>query len=152
LAALVPGVLALGQGLAHDPGCRNTSSNSSWSLEPLPITPNYSVSVYFVFMFVLLCISTLCFSLLHFTNAARQARKNNPNSAQSNNKQTNNVNESKYEKPVLLFIIFTTTFICYGVMPGLQSYSTLPYGNIVFNLAVNLSKFWTPILFSIINQ
>lgn len=29
---------------------------------------------------------------------------------------------------------------CYGVLPGLQSYSTLPYGNDIFNYAVNLSK------------
>ena len=48
---------------------------------------------------------------------------------------------NKIEKTILLSIIFCVSFICYGILPGLQSYSTLPYGNDVFNYSVNLSKF-----------
>jgi hypothetical protein len=47
---------------------------------------------------------------------------------------------NKLEKIILLSIIFCVSFICYGILPGLQSYSTLPYGNDVFNYSVNLSK------------
>jgi hypothetical protein len=51
----------------------------------------------------------------------------------------------KMEKIVLNFYIFIVSFICYGVLPGLQSYSTLPYGNDVFNYAVNVSFVFIPV-------
>ena len=44
------------------------------------------------------------------------------------------------EISTLLTLIFMLSFICYGVLPGLQPYSTLPYGNDIYNYAVNLSK------------
>lgn len=50
-----------------------------------------------------------------------------------------NQNE-KREVTVLLSLIFMLSFICYGVLPGLQSYSTLPYGNDIYNYSVNFSK------------
>lgn len=48
--------------------------------------------------------------------------------------------EEKREMIILLSLIFMLSFGNYGVLPGLQTYSTLPYGNDIFNYAVNLSK------------
>ena len=46
----------------------------------------------------------------------------------------------KRELAILLSLIFMMSFICYGILPGLQPYSTLPYGNDIYSYAVNLSK------------
>lgn len=36
---------------------------------------------------------------------------------------------------------FTVSFILYGIFPGIQSYSTLPYGSQVYSYSVNLSNY-----------
>jgi hypothetical protein len=86
LAALIPSSLSLLQGLGQNPGCHNvTKDDNTTELQPLPIVPNFSAQVYFILMFLLLCISTLGFSLLHFSPIARRARKQLNPSAQINN-------------------------------------------------------------------
>ncbi|CAF0857715.1 unnamed protein product [Brachionus calyciflorus] len=179
LAALIPSVLSLIQGLGQDPGCFNSTdplTNIS-SLEPIKIIPRYSVKTYFLFMFGLLCISTLSFTLLNFSSVAVKERKENvvkrsrtisekseiefsTSPETSINSQTNLTSPTKQktenipvagnrkEQVFLLGIIFWVSFLAYGVLPGLQSYSTLPYGNNIFNYAVNLSFVFLP--FSII--
>jgi hypothetical protein len=75
LAALIPSTLSLIQGLGQNPGCRNVTNGNVTELEPIPIVPNYSVQLYFIFMFLLLCISTTAFTFLHFSPIAVRQRK-----------------------------------------------------------------------------
>ncbi len=79
LAALIPSVLSLIQGLGKDPGCHNVTdpSNNKTNLVPKEIIPNYPVQLYFILMFLLLCISTISFSFLNFSNLAIKERKPN---------------------------------------------------------------------------
>lgn len=171
LAALIPSVLSLIQGLGQDPGCHNVTDplTNQTSLVPIQIVPNYSVSLYFIFMFILLCVSTTAFSLLNFSKIAIKERKENaisspkkpklrspqksseshetsldfqnsssidsqtnlttPIDTEKNNIQVTSISNGRKEKIILLTYIFFLSFVCYGVLPGLQSYSTLPYGN-----------------------
>lgn len=174
LAALIPSILSLIQGLGQDPGCRNTTDaeTNQTVLIPNDIVPNYSVSVYFLLMFSLLCISTTAFSLLNFSKVAINERKHNkssklgqenieekPENAIKNDPNNNNVdqqNKNNYDlfvdsqtplntnssdvslvgvsnnnKELALMYGFTffLSFFCYGALPAVQSYSTLPYGN-----------------------
>ena len=163
LAAVVPSLLGLAQGLGQDLGCKNvtvhSNNNTSTILVPEHIVPNYSVSVYFLLMFVILCVSTLAFSLLNYTHTAKSQRKDSlcAESTSNANGETTKMTggdvevtlsasqkmiaqNDKNEKVILLSLIFCLSFICYGILPGLQSYSTLPYGNQVYNLAVKLSR------------
>lgn len=171
LAALIPSVLSLAQGSSQEALCQNetfiniTSKTNYTYLVTLPIQPNYPVSTFFIFMFVLLVISTISFTFLNFSKYAIKHRKPNAigtkrltqTSPYSSVSQKNdedieiknftedvetdsNFDCIKQEKLILFFYIFAISFIAYGFLPGLQSYSTLPYGNHVFNLAVNLSK------------
>ena len=80
LAALVPSVISLMQGLGQTPPCHNVTTTdannqSVTKLTPMDITPNFSVSLYFVFMFGLLCVSTISFTLLNFSRLAKRERK-----------------------------------------------------------------------------
>jgi riboflavin transporter 2 len=193
LAALIPACLSLAQGLGQSPGCHNVtravnSTTNVTTLEAIDIIPNYSVSVYFILLFILLFISTVSFTMLNFCSVSKRCRINSKNVV--NNEPKNKVNpddchmisssnediefkepccsnmskkrivresetallsddfnksKDDSEKLILLSIILCVSFICYGVLPGLQSYSTLPYGNDVFNYAVNLSFMFLPI-------
>lgn len=165
LAALVPSALSLTQGLGQNPGCYNStdSETNETVLFPIDIVPRYSVSVYFLLMFALLCISTLSFTMLNFSRVAINERKNSKAKQEANSLselkdekklsqdtikndsqmplQINDdlfVNVSNDSKEKLLLYVFTffLSFFCYGVLPGLQSYSTLPYGNLIANFHI----------------
>ena len=148
-----------------NPGCHNVTNltDNTTSLEPLDIEPNFPVWVYFLLMSFLLCLSTVAFTMLIFTKVAKKEKLKNTiekNKVQPieisiiNKNKIDEEEETKFkaencikqaeeerkEKIILYTIIFWVSFICYGALPGLQSYSTLPYGNNVFNLSVNLSN------------
>ncbi len=46
----------------------------------------------------------------------------------------------KKEMSIFLIISFIISFFLYGILLGLQSYSTLSYGNRAFYLSINLGK------------
>ncbi len=49
--------------------------------------------------------------------------------------------QKRLEINYLLFMAFFVCFVYYGYLPGLLSYSTMPYSRTVFHLSVNLSEF-----------
>ena len=156
-AALIPSVLSLIQNIGKEDKCHNVTRGNETFLEPVPFQPTYSVSVYFLLMFLLLVMSTIAFSLVVFSKTGKQERKRarqlNEKSEKSE-KSEKNVNEistfvgttnHKSEKIILLTITGLVSFTCYGILPAFQSYSALPYGNQAFNLSVNLSYLLLPI-------
>ena len=112
-----------------------------------------------------LLMGSMCaFSFLHFSKTARKARKSNINSTetikmskidlvQSDSEESNTKSqpkESSRDKNRKLVLLFTLTFfgafIQYGYLPGLFSYSTIPYGHIYFHLSINLSKIYSNLI------
>jgi hypothetical protein len=51
----------------------------------------------------------------------------------------------KLKKRILFFLAFLICFINYGYLPGLLSYSTIPYGNWAFKLSINLVSITMPL-------
>jgi hypothetical protein len=103
LAALIPSVLSLAQGLGQNPGCHNVTytngSNFTYiELEPIPIVPFYPVEWYFRLMFLLLCISTGSFSFLNYSKTAIAARKPDAMSANLHS-QTKKISPNGQEDP-----------------------------------------------------
>jgi hypothetical protein len=135
-------------------------TNSSYTIQTTQhLKPIFSVSIYFIIMLLLLCCSVLAFSFLNHSKTAKQARKtfvqNSNDIDLSNTQQINddvfeqtsqidlvpsNKNEKKRKLTMLLCMTFAGSFIQYGYLPGLLSYSTIPYGNYFFHLSINLSK------------
>jgi hypothetical protein len=60
-------------------------------------------------------------------------------------KQLNKKKEFSVEKFFLLSIIFLLCLLMYGVLPGIQTFSTLPYGDLEFNLSINLGNVILPL-------
>lgn len=164
LSSLIPGVLALLQGFKQDDDCDNQKFNNSSNFSSLAqnsnkksYKPRYSVFLYFIFMFLLLLISVLSFSVLNHSKYARKFRKvklswisldlDSPDVLEDESIYENREiryelekNEKKTEIRFLLFLTFLVTFIYYGYLPGLLSYSTIPYSNKFFHLSINLSN------------
>lgn len=63
----------------------------------------------------------------------------------SQDKVIKNSKSNCFEIIFLLIIIFLISFFMYGVLPGLQSYSTLSYSHTAFNLSINLGNLMLPI-------
>lgn len=147
LSSLIPGLLAIIQGTNKDDHCNlfnNSISNYTLTTRK---GPKYSVSVYFILMFSLLCISIIAFTVLNFSKRAIMARKSSNEQIDlcvMNNDCSNqiltNKNKALSENRTLFLVTFIGAFINYGYMPGLLSYSTIPYGNIYFHLSINLSN------------
>jgi hypothetical protein len=67
---VIPSVIAIVQGTGEDNnGCRNVTSfvnfTESVTLEPMPLTPRFSVSVFFLIIFMFLLMSTVAFLVLN---------------------------------------------------------------------------------------
>ena len=156
LSSLVPGLLAMIQSFHrpekpckspianHDNGTNKTIANvtlTNASISPFLYNANYSVSLYFGLLFVLIISSVISFSWLNYSNLALKSRKmketpekaHNSMLEMSNLDDTNeyqqelnvNINTDKSkdfkEKVILISLAFIVTFINYGYLPGLYS-------------------------------
>lgn len=183
MSSLIPGLLAMAQGFGdEDTACTNVSSsnsNTTLSNQVKTFRPVFSVSVYYFLMLVILLVSILAFTVLHFSKTARAARKTSLNDTSSlvdrpesatnlafeketdvdsnNNEIMTDVqlndeplsvrptdfkyrSNDRFETKFLLSLAFLVSFIYYGFLPGLVSYSTMPYSRTWFHLSVNLSN------------
>ncbi len=170
LSSLVPGLFAIFQSIGVSDECpvylNGTYSNASASivsynssfvkqpplLKSSKLTPNYSVSVYFLIMLCLLFCSTVAFTFLNTSKTAKYARKACRKNIETSISQADLISETKKEEytsdelsksvsiRLLLTLTFLASFIQYGYLPGLLSYSTIPYGNFYFHLSINLSN------------
>jgi uncharacterized ion transporter superfamily protein YfcC len=103
----------------------------------------FSASTFYVIIGCILSICTLSFFLLNYLDLVKNEKKFKIEKDENlENKQTlleNDRNKTIREininskltltKKIIMFKInFLTTFVLYGILPGLASYSTLPYG------------------------
>jgi hypothetical protein len=160
LSSLIPSAVAFFQGISKNTdSCRlvnktnafNLSIKTEWiTTKPDPI---FSVSTYFFIIFIFMCVSLISFFLvdLKFSNKLKLSKPNkSPIRFEENvkfieNNQTLDSTQSsssvdKIEMFIFLIISFIISFFLYGVLLGLQSYSTLSYGNRAFYLSINLGK------------
>ncbi len=119
----------------------------------------FSPSVFYVIIGCILSICTIAYFLLNYLYLAKNGNpalndkeenlENKQNLLRDNNNQTKfkEIYKITLTKKIIMFSIdFFTTFVLYGILPGLASYSTLPYGKLIelfilkFSLINNLTK------------
>jgi len=131
LSSLIPGLFAIIQSIGVEDKCPtlNNSTNSSSTVQA-------------------------AFTYLNYSKTALRTRKtyinrtNEINLSQINLVEEESTDEAPIEKKnifTLLCLTFAGSFIQYGYLPGLLSYSTIPYGNTFFHLSINLSSVCLPI-------
>ena len=155
MSSLVPSVLGFIQGIGSDNGCTNQTNilpAHNFSSEIIEQTlvdhrtsPRFSVQVFFFIISFVIVLSIVDFAVLNFTKYAKREYKKSAN-LDINDKDSVDIShrvltpKEKFEKIALIVIVFLVNFFYYGVMPGLQSYATLPYSDQTYFMSVNLSK------------
>lgn len=153
-SALIPGIMAMFQGIGSEKMKNCNSKDMNSTTNQIKLKPKYSVSTYFIFMQILLIISILCFTALNYSSLGiQEKRKKRENhsfrmASLSGNvdleiEETSFNNKNKIDTKrinFLLFLTFLVSFTIYGYLPGLLSYSTIPYGIFFMHLSINLSK------------
>lgn len=154
LLGLVPSTVAFLQGTGEDKGCRNVTETvtainnlseitylNKTTLETIPSEPFFSVSTFFLIIFAILLLSNVAFIVLNKSKIVKEKESqintiqnthdcekelldNKPQADATDSSEKN----SNIEKFFLYSLSFIITFFYFGILPGLQSYSTLPYG------------------------
>jgi hypothetical protein len=136
---------------------------------------NFSPSTFYMIIGGILSICSISFFLLNNLNFIKHIKKNNEKDKNLYTEQkllehesysivNNDSKITVVEKTILFTMNFLTTFVLYGILPGLASYSTLPYGNNImiiklteilinifylgnkiFHLSITVTVFFTPI-------
>ena len=141
MSALIPGLFAIVQSIGVHEHCPATNHTNGTVGTSTKLKPLFSVSVYFVLIMILLIICTLSFSFLNYSKYVRRARKSAHLGESLTQSDLTKILASQKIKMISLFTMtFIGSFFMYGYLPGLISYSNLPYGNIFFHLSINLSK------------
>jgi riboflavin transporter 2 len=136
LTAIIPSLLAIAQGNGQIRCIQST--NGSNITEAVYETARFSVSIYFLCLFILLTISFISFVLLQWTSIAQNTHQITP--------ETSVETISKPEKPLTKFsyILLSlgctyTSSILFGMILSISTYVLMPYGHEIFYLGTILS-------------
>ena len=162
-ASLVPSSIVFIQGInINEKLCQNTSyiiSNITfYELKSAKPESNFSVSVFFGAIALFFLSSFASFLFLNKKIGPKQDKDNKNGEKMiflDNSKvtATQNLEKNYFEIIYLLVVSFIISFLMYGVLLGLQSYSTLAYSHLAFNLSINFGNLMLPlvIFFSIVS-
>ena len=176
LSGLVPSLVALGQGVGKTV-CVNKTINQTTNetaIFPEYLEPNFPVEDFFYFLFSIMIICGLSFSLLHYLPYCKREHVN-PNVDISGEVRFTNADSASYrytefsrtlDVPDVHCSIssrktcsntFTGKMIWYliligcinaignGILPSVSSYANIPYGNDAYHLSATLSNIASPL-------
>ncbi|XP_033216875.1 solute carrier family 52, riboflavin transporter, member 3-A-like [Belonocnema kinseyi] len=131
LSGIIPSAIALIQGTG--------SQCDSEKIE------RFSPQYYFISIFIILLFSLIAFLLLDNLElvASEKVSENTENVA----RKDENLNH-KFESTLRIYFYILLGLMCLlanGFLPGIQSFSSLPYGNITYHLTATLSLLANPI-------
>jgi hypothetical protein len=163
LSALIPSSITFIQIQSihknQETSCQNETTGN---LVPSKPDLNFSIQFYFILIFLFMLASGISFFLLnlnlnHTKDTSKEVEKvqikidnlllENENFVNSHyviadgNKSTNET----IQKIILLSIAFIICFFMFGLLLGLQSYSTLSYSHTAFHMSINLGNLFLPI-------
>lgn len=153
LNGLLSSILSLIQGVGSSQCQTDKIANETSVIHSEPL---FEPRIYFLFLFVIYVLSSIAFILL---NKLRLCKKeyseanhcNDNNNASDKNTDdyqaiaTNTFHLSSMHFFLLIFIIGAISFLTYGVLPGLQSFSCLSYGTSAYHLSTTLSSLANPL-------
>ena len=153
LTSILPSLLAMAQGNGRLTCVVSTNDNNR--TEAIYETARFSVSIYFLCLFLLLTISFLSFILLQWTSIAQTSRpitvklvsdqyQTENNRTLIEQQQTSKLSRTSY---LLLSLACSyTSSILFGMLLSISTYVLMPYGHQIFYLGTILS----PWMFTII--
>lgn len=161
LSGLLPGVLALIQGVGGNDQC---VENEAGKIERLTPQPRFGTQTFFLVVSSLFIASFVSFLLLDQLKSVRKEyaasvtighgntyeyNTNQPNSAIGSSEQLPPKEEGKQVSDrnyrMLLVLLGVVCMFSNAIFPSIMSFGTLPYGNIAYHLAVTLSAIANPV-------
>eukprot|EP00096_Caligus_rogercresseyi_P003208 TRINITY_DN1588_c0_g1_i1.p1 TRINITY_DN1588_c0_g1~~TRINITY_DN1588_c0_g1_i1.p1 ORF type:complete len:431 (-),score=64.49 TRINITY_DN1588_c0_g1_i1:162-1454(-) len=150
LSGFLPSILSLAQGLGKTT-CENKWNNASNQMESVPIAvpPNFSVDIFFVFLTGMMVLSLGAFLALDLlprftsekldetTETLSIVASSTETLPPANNPESTQV--EPYSKREIWFLLGAQGFVNFfsnGILPSIQTYSCLPYGNDIFHFVV----------------
>ncbi|CAD6209032.1 GSCOCG00003680001-RA-CDS [Cotesia congregata] len=156
LSGFLPSVLALIQGVGGNSECKYVikPGNVNATLEEVHPEPRFSTEVFFVILGTILLLSFLSFVGLNKLPIALGERSKPPGCTETLPTETNAPPSykttagwcmSKQMYIYLLSIMGVVCFLDHSILPSIQSYACLPYGNVAYHLTVTLSSMASPL-------
>ncbi|XP_053704952.1 solute carrier family 52, riboflavin transporter, member 3-A isoform X1 [Synchiropus splendidus] len=157
LSGFVPGVVALAQGVgaarcvnaSHVGG--NESSADEWRLQTQYLPPNFSTEVFFILLTIMMCISLAAFVMLNrqprtYELSAEDLVPDAKHQDGSQDKNKTVVSDySSYQLAFIYLLVMWVNGATNGVLPSVQTYSCLPYGNRAYHLSAALASVANPL-------
>ncbi|ELT94879.1 hypothetical protein CAPTEDRAFT_73779, partial [Capitella teleta] len=181
MGGMISGLVGLIQGVGGEPVCTNITKEvfnetgdyyyNLTTMEPQLTPPRFSVSAFFIFLFCIMCLSAISFTLLNYTqycqkemtqtDCAQKKYEEQETMISKNAKIELNENVAENEEigaikiettwiqklrfPILVFYFAYASFFMYGLSSAVMSYAVLPYGYFEYNLSLRLSTLIKPL-------
>ncbi|XP_077410840.1 solute carrier family 52, riboflavin transporter, member 3-A [Vanacampus margaritifer] len=173
LSGFVPGVVALAQGVGMAKCVNSTqgtegnhSSGSVWFLQTVYLPPNFSTEAFFFILTAMMCISLAAFvalNRLHLSsdenlmegsaksvcsgldNPAAEIDGNDRTCQNEEGSHTRPPAHSVYQLTFIYFLVVWANGATNGVLPSVQTYSCMPYGNLAYHLSAALASVANPV-------
>lgn len=158
LNGFISSILSLIQGSGGPPTCVQANATEAVAKDSLNSGPTFGPKIFFLFVSVMMALSTISFILLHNLS---QCKREHALSGVANSRRdtkrfsmdmdmyevipTQQREMTHFTYIYLMLLIGAISFIGYGIFPGLQAYSCRPYGIMAYHLSATLSAFANPI-------
>ncbi|XP_036145760.1 solute carrier family 52, riboflavin transporter, member 3-A [Monomorium pharaonis] len=158
LSGFVLSAVAMIQGVGSSTGCVNVTKPGSSHLEFVPAkpTPRFSSEIFFILVGTLQCLSFLSFLGLNTLPVVCKEKVKLPSCMEilptdATASPSYKINFRKMPKFIYYYSLVMIAVICFlshGILPSIQSYSCLPYGNTAYHLTVTLTSIAGPLAIS----
>lgn len=175
LSGFIPGVIALAQGVGIAKCVNSTQtgnhSEDLWSLQTEYLPPNFSTEVFFIFLALMMCVSLAAFIALNKLPRTFEMSTENLVPETPGDSACSGVDNpaaeiddegcrvegaaegTSQERPKdsmaqLTFIYLVVMWVnasTNGLLPSVQTYSCMPYGNLAYHLSAALSSVANPL-------
>ena len=110
--------------------------------------PRFSVEVFFGFLTCMMVVSLIAFLLLNFWPGCTEEHADNRLIVATNDEDSTDSGQwTAVTKRKFILLLLINVYICFlsnGAFPSIQTYSCLPYGNLVYHLSVTLHAMANP--------
>uniref|UniRef100_A0A3Q0S0D3 Riboflavin transporter n=1 Tax=Amphilophus citrinellus TaxID=61819 RepID=A0A3Q0S0D3_AMPCI len=163
--------LAQGVGMAICVNSSETSGNNTGSLHTEYLPPNFSTEVFFFILGAMMCISLAAFVALNRLPRIYELSTENlvqdtvpsvssgldNSGAETDGERVRNNGEmanqgshmmakySMYQLTIIYFLVAWVNAATNGLLPSVQTYSCIPYGNLAYHLSASLASVANPL-------
>nr|XP_061802721.1 solute carrier family 52, riboflavin transporter, member 3-A-like [Nerophis lumbriciformis] len=153
LSGFIPAVVALAQGVGVAKCVNATQAMSrnqtGGNLQTEYLPPNFSTEVFFFFLTVMMCISLAAFIALNRLRLPTHENLMASSELKWQNEEENHLPEepdhSVYQLTFIYFLVVWVNGATNGVLPSVQTYSCMPYGNLAYHLSASLASVANPV-------